>query len=160
MQIVTFFDRVNKLDLEMVAKTTMFKHGWTIERTQVAINHYKLFLYLKSVYPAKGLVPTPEIDTIWHEHIMSNVIKYNQDCEYLFGYVLNHCFAVNETEQMRQIHQQAFSTTQALFEEFFGLNILEYTSLQTAACADIPIDTNPAACADLAILPNSLLGNW
>ncbi|AFY56145.1 Protein of unknown function (DUF1399) [Rivularia sp. PCC 7116] len=161
MKIVAFFDRVNNLDFEMVAKRVVFKHGWTIERTQVAINRYKLFLYLKSVYPATGLVPTPEIDVVWHAHMEVNLIQYIQDCYYLFGYILNHCSAIygEQNQATSLIHQQAFSTTKALFEEFFGFSILDNTSLHAAACADIPIDTNPAACADLPIIPNTIIGH-
>jgi hypothetical protein len=158
MKIVAFFDRVNNLDLGGVANKLMFKYGWTAEKTQEAINRYKLFLYIKSVYPAAGLVPTKEIDDVWHEHIMINLLKYNQDCNYLFGYILNHCSAIDseQNKQMRQTHQQAFNTTKALFEEFFGIGVLENTSIHLAACADIPMDTNPAPCADLPIIPHLL----
>ncbi len=158
MENITFFDRVNNLDLGEVANKLIFKYQWTAEKTQVAINRYKLFLYLKSVYPARGLVPTSEIDTVWHEHIMINLIKYNQDCEYLFGYILNHCSAVdseqNQNKQVHQTHLQTFSTTKALFEDFFGIGVLGNTSIHIAACADISIDTNPAPCADLPMISN------
>ena len=49
MNIVTFFDRVNNLDLRAVEKKLISSTGWTLEKTQVAISRYKLFLYIKSV---------------------------------------------------------------------------------------------------------------
>lgn len=160
MKIVAFWDKLNNLSLQTVAYKLMFSKGWTFEKTQVAINRYKLFLYLKSVYPAMALVPTLEIDAVWHAHFEVNLQQYINDTNYLFGYTLNHISAVNETEEMRQIYGQASNKTTALFEQIFGMGVLEHTSLQTAGCADIPIDTNPAACADLPIVPNALIGNW
>ncbi len=154
MKIVTFFNRVNNLDLQAVANKLMRSKGWTLEQTQLAINRYKLFLYIKYVHPATGLVPTKEIDDVWHTHIHVNLLKYNRDCEYIFGYILNHVDS-GEDEQTLQIYGKAFNITKALFENTFGAGVLEHTSFQTAACADIPIDTNPAACADLPIVPNA-----
>ncbi|MGD1909738.1 MAG: glycine-rich domain-containing protein [Rivularia sp. (in: cyanobacteria)] len=157
MNIVTFFDRVNNLDLRAVEKKLISSTGWTLEKTQVAISRYKLFLYIKSVYPTAILVPTQEIDAVWHTHIEVNLLKYIQDSDYLFGYILNHCSAVDgeQNEKTLQIYQQAFSLTKALFEEFFGVGILENTSSNIAACADIPIDTNPAPCTFLPINANT-----
>ncbi|MEM6754909.1 MAG: glycine-rich domain-containing protein-like [Cyanobacteria bacterium P01_C01_bin.38] len=158
MRIVTFWDKLNNLSLEMVGYKLMSSKGWTPEKTQVAINRYKLFLYLKSVYPATALVPTLEIDAVWHAHFEVNLQQYINDTNYLFGYTLNHTSNVNETEEMRQIYGQAFNKTTALFEQIFGIGVLD-TSLQIAGCADIPIDTNPAPCADLPIVPNCA-GSW
>ena len=157
MNIVTFFDRVNNLDLRAVVKKLISSTGWTLEKTQVAISRYKLFLYIKSVYPTAILVPTQEIDAVWHTHIEVNLLKYIQDSDYLFGYILNHCSADDgeQNEKTLQIYQQAFSLTKALFEEFFGVGILENTSSNIAACADIPIDTNPAPCTFLPINANT-----
>ncbi len=160
MKMILFWDKLNKLNLERVAYKLMHSKGWTTEKTQVAINRYKLFLYVKSVYPATALVPTSEIDAVWHAHIEVNLHQYIHDTNYLFGYTLNHISAVNETEEMRDIYVQASNNTTALFEQIFGAGVLEYTSLQTAACADIAIDSNPAPCADLPIVPNALIGNW
>ena len=157
MNIVTFFDRVNNLDLRAVEKKLISSTGWTLEKTQVAISRYKLFLYIKSVYPTAILVPTQEIDAVWHTHIEVNLLKYIQDSDYLFGYILNHSSAVDgeQNEKTLQIYEQAFSLTKALFEEFFGVGILENTSSNIAACADIPIDSNPAPCTFLPINANT-----
>lgn len=162
MKIVAFFDRVNNLDLQAVEKQLIFSKGWTDKQTQLAISHYKLFLYLKLLYPAAILVPTQEIDAVWHAHIEVNLLNYIQDCDYLFGYTLNHCSTISEeqNEETHQMYQRAFSTTKALFEEFFGVNILENISSDVARCADIPINSEPAASADIPIkelLKNQLI---
>ena len=156
MTIVTFLNKLNKLDLQAVEKQLMSSYGWTLEKTQVAINRYKLYLHLKSLYPAVMLVPTQEIDLVWHTHIEVNLIKYIQDCYYLFGYILNHCSAISseQNDGTLQIYEQSFGKTKALFGEMFGVDILENTSFQIAACADLPINTNPTTSADLQIIPN------
>lgn len=159
MKIVAFWDKLNNLNLQTVAYKLMSSEGWTLEQTQVAIGRYKMFLCLKSFYPAAILVPTQEIDKVWHAHFEVNLLKYIYDCDYLFGYLLNHCSAIDgETpDESNLVYQKAFSTTTALFEEFFGLNILENTLPLRAACADIPIGTEPAPCTDLPISPNLLM---
>ena len=103
------------------------------------------------------MIPTLEIDAVWHTHIEVNLLKYIQDSDYLFGYILNHSSAVDgeQNEKTLQIYEQAFSLTKALFEEFFGVGILENTSSNIAACADIPIDSNPAPCTFLPINANT-----
>ncbi len=153
MTIVAFFEKLNKLNFQGVEKQLISSNKWTAEKTQVAISRYKLFLYLKSLYPAVGLVPTPEIDAVWHAHIEVNLLQYIHDSNYLFGYTLNHLSTVGQTEEILQLHQQAFTTTKALFEKVFGRGVLEPKSVHIAACADIPFDTTPAVCADL-ITPN------
>ncbi len=154
MRIVAFWDKLNNLNLQAVEHKLMSSKEWTAEKTQVAINRYKLFLYLKSVYPAAVLVPTQEIDAVWHAHFEVNLRQYIEDCNYLFGYLLNHCSADGgeQNEQTLQIYEEAFSLTKALFEEFFGVEILDNTSINMASCADIPIDTNPAPCTVLPII--------
>ncbi len=155
MKTIAFRDKLNNLSLETVAYKLMFSQGWTPEKTQVAINRYKLFLYLKSVYPATPLVPTSEIDAVWHAHIQVNLHQYIHDTNYLFGYTLNHLSAVNETEEMRQFYGEASNKTTALFENIFGAGVLEYTSIQTAACADLPIVPN--AYRQLSIINEPLI---
>ncbi len=154
MKIVSFFDRVNNLDFQAVTYKLISSQGWTVEKTQTAINRYKLFLYLKSVYPAAIMVPTQEIDAVWHTHIEVNLIQYIRDCDYIFGYILNHCSAISseQNQEISQVYARAFTTTKALFAEFFGIDALDSTSTH-AACADIPMDTKPAVCADLKLCP-------
>ena len=156
MKIVAFFDRVNNLDLQAVEKQLISSNKWTVEQTQVAINRYKLFLYLQSLYPSTMLVPTQEIDAVWHAHIEVNLLNYVRDSLYLFGYILNHCSTIGceQNEETHQIHKQAFSKTTALFAEFFGIDILQNTSIHPACCADIPFHNHLAPCTDIPINPN------
>lgn len=158
MKIIDFFDKANNLDLKVVEKQLSSK-GWTNIQIQLGVSRYKCFLYLKSLYPEMPLVPTLQIDIVWHTHILSNVIKYTQDSNYLLGYILNHCSAISE-EQNKETHKicgQAFNTTKIAFEQHFGINISENISSHVTGCTDIPINIKPAACADIPINPKCLL---
>jgi hypothetical protein len=48
-----------------------------------------MFLYLMYLYPEQPIIPTREIDIVWHFHIL-DTRKYAFDCKILFGYFLHH----------------------------------------------------------------------
>ena len=65
-------------------------------------NYYK-FLCLKPKM-AQGdphilLVPTFQIDLMWHTHILSSIVKYNQDCLAIMGSTLHHDDSTNDRSE-------------------------------------------------------------
>ena len=79
MKISTFIDKLEKLNLQPVADKLMspeYGYGWNIKQTQLAIDRYKKFLIIQYVYPYIELVPSKEIDKVWHEHILVNTQIY------------------------------------------------------------------------------------
>ena len=54
-----------------------------------SVEQYKKFLSLKRKYPDSELVPTEEIDSVWHVHILDTK-NYADDCNMLFGKFMNH----------------------------------------------------------------------
>ena len=54
-----------------------------------AVRQYRRFLTLKLRYPGANLVPTDDIDMIWHAHILDTG-NYESDCRLLFGHFLHH----------------------------------------------------------------------
>ena len=62
---------------------------WTPVKASYAIALYRTFLHLCVKYPGERLVPTPDIDTVWHSHIL-DTRKYQKDCQKLFGKYLHH----------------------------------------------------------------------
>lgn len=54
-----------------------------------AITRYAEFLSLAKAHPGKTLVPTLDIDLIWHAHMLSP-LDYRDDCHDMFGRVLSH----------------------------------------------------------------------
>ena len=56
---------------------------------ETAKDRYKKFLYLKKLNTQAYLVPTYDIDLIWHTHQLLP-LNYIEDCNSYLGYVLNH----------------------------------------------------------------------
>lgn len=109
--------------------------GWTLLQVSHAIERYKTFLFISYLYPEVLLVPTQEIDRVWHVHIL-HTRKYRQDCEILFGHFIDH---EPNSELWGKSHQQnfdeAFAQTQALlalFERYFTQADLEEKELDQA----------------------------
>jgi hypothetical protein len=153
MTISTFLYKLNNLDLQRVARKLMYKSdgcGLTFQETEAAIARYKMFLHLQFLFPDTQLVPTQEIDEVWHAHILADTRRYIQDCENLFGYILHH----SSDEMQPQNQDTAFALTQSMFEKFFGVVILEdiqaapCVSLPISACATVPFGLQPSKTQD------------
>lgn len=124
-QALVCLEKLKVLDLAPVARRLMNPRtgdGWTRQQALQAIRRYKTFLFISYLYPHIVLVPTQEIDQVWHCHIL-HTCKYRQDCEMLFGYFIDH---EPESTVSSETHQQnldaAFAQTQALlalWESYF-----------------------------------------
>ncbi len=157
MNIYTFADKLEKIDLQLVADKLMsseYGYGWNIEKTQLAIKRYKKFLTLQYLYPNFELVPSKEIDAVWHEHILVNTYQYIQDCHYLFGYLLHHRWTDSKKDIVEsQKVRRAFITTKQLFMVIFAEDIFGETNFEAAPCVDLPISSEASlqigACVNL-----------
>ena len=121
-----FLQRLSKIDFGPIAFKLMHPdegEGWEIERTTQAIEAYRQFLFLSAKYPTQRIVPSREVDLVWHTHILDTA-KYREDCNLLFGKFIDHWpyFGMN-SEAEKQASEQAFATTQALAKKHFGKTI-------------------------------------
>ena len=132
-----FINKLNQLDLRAIAYELMHasEEKWSFEQTKQALNHYSMFLWLINFYPDRKLVPTQEIDRVWHYHIL-DTMKYAEDCEMLFGRFIHHFPYFGERGTIdRENLQKAFEQTQVIFEEHFGINMdVDYKSGIPADC--------------------------
>jgi Glycine-rich domain-containing protein-like len=129
----TFLYKLNNLDLQTVARKLMSKsdgRGWTFQQTEVAIARYKMFLHLQFLFPNTQLVPTKEIDEVWHAHILTDTRRYIDDCENLYGYILHH----------RSSEMECKIKTEKFFEAVIILG-----DIQAAPCVTLPV----SACVTL-----------
>ncbi len=124
----TFLEKLHSLDFDLIAKKLMHSEhsqGWTQEQVERAISRYKMFLYLIYLYPNSSITPTPEIDRVWHQHIL-DTRKYARDCQWLFGYFVHHSpGSCMENEVDKLTLSTAFSRTIALFAEHFSIDLTE-----------------------------------
>lgn len=83
-----FLKNLQELDLEAIAYQLM-QLGWSHQQTSRAIQRYRMFLFLVYLHPNTRLIPTQEVDRVWHCHIL-HTRKYRQDCQMLFGRFIDH----------------------------------------------------------------------
>lgn len=118
----TFLTRLAATDFGPIAFKLMNPEegkGLTLEQATCAIEQYRRFLFLHHRYPSHPLVPSLEIDRVWHTHILDTA-KYREDCEKLFGRFVDHYpyFGINGADD-RQALEAAYAQTQILFEQHF-----------------------------------------
>lgn len=140
-QVKVFTDKLRQLDLGPIAYKLMSDSnglGWNREKTTQAISRYLMFLTLIYLYPNRQFVPSQEIDSVWHFHII-DTIKYAQDCQMLFGHFIHHFpYFGNRDAADRKNLEFIFKQTQVLLEEHFGPNSLtEETASEAADCQPI-----------------------
>ena len=91
--------------------------GWSKTNVREAVGMYQMFLYLCWKYPRKVIVPTFEVDLVWHEHIL-HTKKYAADCEMLFGKFLHHNPS-NESSETK-IYNGFRETLKLIRKEFYS----------------------------------------
>ena len=85
-------------------------------------NYYK-FLCLRKHAPRQVIVPTYQIDLMWHTHILSNLSGYYKDCRAIMNSALHHDDSLNDRTDGGPL-DVAFGQTTALWREQYGT---EYT---------------------------------
>jgi hypothetical protein len=133
-ELHAFLQKLKQLETQSLARQLTRVYGWTAKQALVAILRYLMFLCLTHLYPHHLLVPTPEVDAVWHCHILQTR-KYREDCQFLFGCYLDH-EPEDESEdpspQAKSDSDAAFAHTQALFKQHFGVGSFGDTLLNSA----------------------------
>lgn len=118
--------------------------AWTREQVDRMEIKYKRFLILCLKYPERQPVPSKEIDTFWHQHIL-DTLKYAEDCQTVFGYFLHHFpyFGMRGEEDRKRL-EETFSNTKKLYRDEFGIELEPFR----AEChePDPEPEPNPPAC--------------
>ncbi|MBD2682744.1 MULTISPECIES: hypothetical protein [Nostoc] len=118
--------------------------GWTALQTEVAIAHYKMFLCLHFLFPSMELIPTKEVDAVWHTHILLDTYQYIQDCHDLYGYILHHRSSLGNSNESECHQDIGFLLTQALFDKLFESGIWKNINSQIAPYESLPMCSNPS----------------
>jgi hypothetical protein len=85
-----------------------------------AVENYYKFLRLKPKAQAKRmiLVPTYQIDLMWHTHILSSITLYNKDCKAIMGLTLHHDDSLNDRTEGGILDTSYQGTKQIWLEEY------------------------------------------
>ena len=147
MMIISFDEFNRNLDLESIKfSLTQREDGtnWPLNKAESLEVWYRRFLYLSSIYNGKVIVPSKDIDTFWHTHILDTQ-KYMSDCENLFGrYILHFPYFGMRGEKDRNHLEKAFHETEELFLLHFS---------------ESPVSVGIADCGSLCNEPTPKLDN-
>jgi len=99
--------RLQQIDWRPIAfKLTDSTHGlgWPIDRAAQAIQGYLQFLKAIDQHPTAALVPSRDVDEVWHCHLL-DTHKYAADCQWLFGRFIHHnpYLGVGNSEQVARL---------------------------------------------------------
>jgi hypothetical protein len=132
------FDRL-KHKMTKSAESEMSEEGWDLGEKE-----YRRFLTLKKLYPAVSLVPSKQVDLIWHAHIL-DTRAYREDCNAVFGRFIDHYpyFGIYGDDDSRAL-KAAFDETVALYESHFGAYPAEKNPMR---CGDDHACHAPSSCA-------------
>lgn len=126
---------INAINFAPIVNRIVKEKGWLHEEVLQIVELYKRFLFLQRKYGDHfRLVPTPEIDEVWHAHILYTK-EYHDDCEQLFGKYFYHAPEEPMSKQAlpKELNmEKCFSDTQELYFKEFGEYIPEvraYTAL-------------------------------
>ncbi len=120
--------KVDTIELEPIAFKLVYPEdgqGWSPEKAYRLIELYRYFLVLNEIYPNISIVPSKEIDKVWHTHILDTA-KYREDCERIFGRFIDHFpyFGMRGEEDAKNL-QDTFNVSRTLFIEHFGIDPLD-----------------------------------
>jgi hypothetical protein len=95
----------------------------TLARADQDVALYRCFLKLCVLHPGATIVPTRQLDHVWHTHMLDTA-KYRADCDWLFGHFMDHFpYAGLRGDDDRRAWLDDFARTCGLFEEHFGVEI-------------------------------------
>ena len=92
LDIAAIHPDVERIDLDRIVWKVIndpYKPEMSGDEVLRAVHQYRRFLSLKLRHPKANLVPTDDIDLIWHTHILDTE-NYALDCQKLFGSFLHH----------------------------------------------------------------------
>jgi len=112
-------EAILSLDFTDIKENLVFADRWSKKKANAAEKWYKNFLILAAKYPGETLVPTEEVDTMWHMHVLETA-RYADDTRTIFGGFLDHTPTYGKVDLINEFKR----TNQLLFEEF-GEDVIE-----------------------------------
>lgn len=119
--------RIDALDLEPIAYKLIHPEpgdtALSLPEADQAVALYRCFLKLCVLHPDATIVPTRQVDRVWHAHVLDTA-KYRADCDHLFGHFVDHFpYAGLRGEGDRLTWLADFAQTRCLFADHFGVEI-------------------------------------
>ncbi|MDQ2668192.1 MAG: hypothetical protein M3Z05_19655 [Gemmatimonadota bacterium] len=137
-------DAIGSLDLNPIKFKLMDQddgEGWSREKAEAVDVEYRRFLMLNHLHAshAPAIVPSQDVDTFWHYHIL-DTMKYARDCNAIFGRFLHHFpyFGLRGEADARKL-EESTTATRAMYEEAFGVPapMSKGADCQSAGCGSV-----------------------
>jgi hypothetical protein len=114
---------IEGIDLTMVKMKIMDSRegkGWSKQKADGVEVAYKRYLFLFATREDIRVVPTLDIDALWHQHIL-DTRAYFSDCDTVFGTYMHHFpyFGMRGEADAADLNR-SFRSTCALYKEVFG----------------------------------------
>ena len=100
-------------------KSPSFPEDWSDDQIRHELSRYEKFLLLAQRHPGQPLAPTKNIDEMWHMHMMNPRAYYN-DCQRLFGDILDHDGGFGSNADELPVLQRTFDKTAELWKKEFS----------------------------------------
>lgn len=114
-------EALDALDLEPIKFKLVTQYGWSLEKADAVESLYKGYLRLCATHVGKTIVPTIDIDEMWHAHIL-DTRKYQEDCEKVFGGFMHHYPYLGMLGDEDDA-QEGFLVTKSLFLSELGIDL-------------------------------------
>ncbi len=131
------------LDLDLgPIRFTLVRRGWTGGLADRFITEYRRLLELMVRFPDDVIVPSEDVDTVWHTHILDTA-RYRDDCMRIFGFFLDHfpylgTRGSDDEDELRRL----YTRSRELYEQTFGHRTVSTASACSAFGAgngDVPV---------------------
>lgn len=86
-----FFDYVPAYRAEGACDRLAQKPGASSEQVNCKISVYRFFPLVRILNPFAVVIPLPEADEVWHVHMLSDTLQFQNDCKMLYCHELFHC---------------------------------------------------------------------
>jgi hypothetical protein len=100
-----------------VIRQVRWKQYGQPEFIKLAVERYRMMLTLKKTYPKLFVVPTYDMDIIWHTHL-GFTRAYEQDCERIVGWILTHDDTVNDRSEGSKLNTCSDHTVRLWSKEY------------------------------------------
>lgn len=112
---------------------------WDEDRVARALQEYRQFLALMLWHPDAFLVPSEDIDEVWHTHVL-HTARYEADCAMIFGRFQHHAPTFGAAEAEQAEHRDGHDETLRLFEAAFGGVPQSYDICEVSKCGRASAD--------------------
>ena len=110
-------DIMKHLNKGRLVRHSMKEYGWAEAKASQAVNRYeKLF---KLFGKGSSIVPTKEIDDVWHLHMLDPV-SYYQSCMSYHNKIIGHNPALENSQEEKSRLHSMFLATASLWKKEYG----------------------------------------